>query len=225
MLYLLINISLAAIPSALIITYFYRKDRQNKEPARLILQTFTLGFFAVIPAIVLELGLGSIGAAYHGLLRALIRAFLIAALVEESMKLLVIRLYVFNKPAFDEISDGIIYTITASLGFAFFENILYSFGTPLVLIIRGITAVPLHASASGILGYYLGISKIRKEKKILKGLLIGILIHGLYDFLLFSKTIASLLVIPLIIVSVWILIVLFSKAQEMDARAHSIGQK
>ena len=213
MLYLFINIALAAIPSALIIIYFYRRDLAQREPPRLILATFVLGFFAVIPAIVIELALWSIGSTYHGVARILIRAFVVAALVEEGMKLLVIRLYVYNKQEFDEVSDGIIYTITASLGFAFFENVLYSFGPPLVLIIRGITAVPLHASASGILGYYLGISKIRKERKIGMGLAIAILIHGLYDFLLFSRTAFSLLVIPLIAVSVWVLLRLFRRAQ------------
>ncbi|MBT3275639.1 MAG: PrsW family intramembrane metalloprotease [Spirochaetales bacterium] len=213
---IVINIFLAAIPSILIVLYVYRKDKQKKEPPRLVLATFILGFFAVLPALILELIVSEFGEKLTGTAYLLFRAFVIAAFVEEGVKLGVIRIFVYRKPAFDEVTDGILYAVTASLGFAFFENILYSFGPPALLIIRGLTAVPLHAAASGIMGYYLGFAKVKQENHILKGFLIAIAIHGLYDFLLFTRTMYGFLVIPLLIAAILYLRTLFRKAQKLD---------
>ena len=57
-------------------------------------------------------------------------------------------------------------------------------------IIRAFTAVPLHAFASGIMGYYIGKAKFAstsEEEKALtyRGLFTAIVIHGLYNFILF----------------------------------------
>ena len=216
MIYILTNIGLAAVPSVLIIVYIYRKDRGRKEPKTLVFASFVFGFFAVVPAILIELIFSALGSSFTGIFYILFRAFVIAALVEEGVKLAVVRLYLYPRKAFDEVSDGIFYTIAASLGFAFFENILYSFGSPLLMLIRGATAVPLHVAASGILGYYIGMTKITGKKQITKGLLSAVLIHGLYDFLLFTDTLLGLLVIPLLVGSIFALRSLYRKAQRFD---------
>ena len=54
--------------------------------------------------------------------------------------------------------------------------------------IRALFAVALHASASGIMGYYIGKAKFSKSpveerNYIIKGLCLAIAIHGLYDFI------------------------------------------
>lgn len=148
-----------------------------------------------------------------------VKAFAVAGLVEEGIKYLVIRIFIYNRKEFDEVTDGIVYTITASLGFAFFENIFYSFGSPAVLVIRGLTAVPLHASASGILGYHIGLSKFNEKSYIGRGLAYAVLIHGFYDFFLFTGTLVSVLVLPLLIFSLALLLRLNGKAKELDRLA------
>jgi len=53
------------------------------------------------------------------------------------------------------------------------------------------------------MGYYIGLAKFHKEKEnslIFKGVFFAIFLHGLYDFLLLTKTILALLVIILIII-------------------------
>jgi RsiW-degrading membrane proteinase PrsW (M82 family) len=53
-----------------------------------------------------------------------------------------------------------------------------------------------------ILGYYLGLAKFAPGKQgrlMLTGIVLAIFFHGLYDFLLFTKTALAVLVIPLII--------------------------
>lgn len=199
MVLLAINVGLAVLPSLVLLWYFYRWDRARSEPRKLLLMTFFIGFIAVIPAALIEGLVDPFGAPYPLLIRLLFRAFIVAGLVEEGIKLFVIQRFIMNRPAFDEIMDGIIYTITASMGFAFFENLFYSFGSPVTLIIRGLTAVPLHAVASGIMGYYIGLSKFGKPEAWKKGLLYAVLIHGFYDFFLFTGGLLSYFVFPLLI--------------------------
>lgn len=216
---ILINILLAIIPALGLILYFYRRDSQKKEPVNLIWKVFVIGFFSVFPTILIEIFLDGF-AVFGGTIQNLFaRAFIVAALVEEGIKLAVVRLYIYNRREFDEISDGVIYTITASMGFACFENILYSTGGMSTVLLRAVTAVPLHAIASGIMGYYIGYSKFGDENTIIKGFLIAILIHGLYDFLLFSGTALGFLVIPLLITGWFILRRLLKKALVLDRMA------
>ena len=216
--HILFNIGLALIPSLILVIYFYLRDKYKRESPLLILKVFIGGFFIVIPAIIIELLLGAVGDNFSGIFYLLIKAFIVAALVEEGLKLIIIKAYVYPKQDFDEAVDGIIFTITASMGFAFFENILYTGGPSSVLILRGFTAVLLHATASGIMGYYIGMSKFNQDYAIGKGFLIAVLIHGLYDFFLFTGTWLAFLIIPLLIISIIILLRLFKKAIEDDLK-------
>ncbi len=217
MIYLiLINIILAFIPSLFLVVYFYKKDSQKKEPPALILKTFLLGFAAVIPAVLAEIFLSPFFQGGTRLTDSLYKAFLIAAAVEEGIKLLVIRIFIYNRKEFDEVTDGIVYTITASLGFAFFENLFYSFGSLSVLVIRGLSAVPLHAAASGIMGYFIGKSKFQGKGILMAGYLTAVIIHGLYDFFLFFGGVYSFLVIPLLGFSGILLFMLYKKALAED---------
>jgi RsiW-degrading membrane proteinase PrsW (M82 family) len=217
MVYLIINVILAAIPALLLLLYFYRKDKTKREPAGLILKTFALGILAVIPAGAAEFGTILLFSRISGIAGLLIRAFIVAALIEESSKFLVIKAYIYRKKEFDEVTDGIVYTATASLGFAFFESLLYSFGPPWVMILRGVTSVPLHAIASGIMGYYIGLAKQSGEFKPIKGLLYAVVIHGLYDFFLFTGSLLVVLIVPLLFFSWLWLRRLYDDAQKRDS--------
>jgi RsiW-degrading membrane proteinase PrsW (M82 family) len=209
--YVAIPIILAIVPALLFVWYYYKQDKQKPEPKGLIIKTFILGVIITLPVIIVEL----IVNAFEGffgwlpLLYPLFRAFVVAALCEEVFKLLIVKIYVYNKFDFDEMMDGIVYTIVASLGFACMENILYVMdgGIP-VAILRAFTAVPMHALASGMMGYYIGKAKFASTKHeerslIYRGLWIAILIHGFYDFFLFSMPVLTpfigLAIFPLLI--------------------------
>ena len=214
---LLINILLAGVPSLLLVIYFYRKDLQKKEPIRLIWTAFAFGFLAIIPAILVEYIISFAGAGFYGIWLNLFRAFVVAAFVEELLKLLVVRIFIYNKKAFDEIVDGIIYTVTAGLGFAFFENIFYTGDHFSVLLLRGILAVPLHATASGIMGYYLGKRKAGGPKSLVwKGLFFAVIVHGLYDFFLFTGGNITLFAIFALLAGWIVLMRLITKALKED---------
>jgi protease PrsW len=216
--FVLLNLVVAAVPSLFLLLYFCRRNRGRKEPPKLIWKTFGFGLAAVVPALVIELTGGLLIKNSTGILAILAEAFIITAFVEESAKFLVVRLYIWNKADFSGVTDGIVYTISASLGFALLENLLYSFGPTLLLIFRGITAVPLHALAAGIMGYYLGMTKMTGERKVFIGIFYAVLLHGLYDFLLFTETFVALFVIPLLIGAWFVLRKLYKKALLFDFR-------
>lgn len=212
---LIVNILLAVIPAVFLMIYFYRKDKKP-EPAVLIWKVFIIGFFSVIPAGLIEHFIEPFTYISDPLTAIFARAFIMAALVEETTKLLVVKTFVYNKPQFDEITDGVVYAITASMGFACFENILYSSGGTAVVLVRAFTAVPLHAVASGIMGYYIGLSKFRQKKDMYAGLIYAVIIHGAYDFFLFTGTVLSFLVIPLLLICGIILKKLLNRAIQSD---------
>ncbi len=214
--YLLINILLAFVPSLILVIFFYKKDNQKKEPRSLILKTFLLGFVSVIPAVLIEIYLSPLIRGNTHLSSALYKAFIVAAVVEEGIKLIIVKLFIFKRDEFDEVTDGIVYTITVSLGFAFFENLFYSFGSLSVLLIRGLSAVPLHAAASGIMGYFIGKSKFEGRGALELGFLSAVAIHGLYDFFLFYGGLLSFMVIPLLVIAGIILMKLYKKALNED---------
>ena len=213
------NTLLAVIPAILLVIHFYRRNRQKPEPKALIVKTFFLGFLIVLPAALLEWGVSRWAQEYRGVFRNLVEAFIVVALVEEGLKLVVVKLFLFNRKEFSTMANGLAYTITASLGFACFENIMHSFGSPLILIIRGFTAVPLHAFASGIMGYCIGKARYFPGHWMLRGLTAAVVIHGLYDFFLFTGGWMSLFVLPLLALSGIQLIKLNRRALEEDRRA------
>jgi hypothetical protein len=117
-------------------------------------------------------------------------AFLIAACTEETLKLACVLLYLWRKPHFDEVMDGILYTAAASLGFALLENILYAGGNLAIGILRALTAVPMHALASGLMGYFVGRARFARGAAapwLAGGLAVAVAIHGFYDWALMSQ--------------------------------------
>lgn len=203
---LLLLIALA--PSAALIIYFYRKDKYEKEPLSLLLKAFFAGFFVTFLIIVVELILMFAAAGIKSqIIRIFFFSFVIAACVEEGFKFLVFKLLIYKNKEFNEPYDGILYAVMISLGFATLENIFYviSFylkagfaGMVSVGIERAILAVPMHALAAVIMGYYLGMAKLTRDKRLEKkyifaGLGLAILAHGFYDFFILFNTAFSLI--------------------------------
>ena len=197
----------AIIPSIFLVRHFYLKDVNKPEPVGLISKVFIAGFICTIPIVFIEIFVNAIIQSFNFnlIIYFFLQAFIVAGLCEETMKLIVIKIFIYNNKHFDERMDGIVYTIVASLGFACLENIMYvSEGGLFVALIRSFTAVPLHAFCSGIMGYYIGkarFSKTNSKEYILEGLFYAVCIHGLYNFVLFIGGIYSFIIIPILIIS------------------------
>ncbi len=228
---LVISLSMAIAPAIFLVYYYNKQDKRKPEPTGLIVKLFIIGLLITIPVAFIEALISSfksyLGSSY--VVHAFFRAFFVAALSEELFKFIIVKKYAYNQVQFDEIMDGIIYTVIASLGFACLENILYVLnGNLSIALIRAFTAIPLHALASGVMGFYIGLAKFHDHENyyFLKGLFIAIMIHGIYDFLLFLSplygAVVGMGIFPLLIVAFLVLQAKIKSAIQMDTNAGRI---
>jgi protease PrsW len=191
----IISFILAVVPALFILRYYYKQDKKKPEPKGVVFKLFFMGMLGTIPILFLEALVSQFKGLFvwHPLALAFFEAFVVAALCEEYIKYSIVKKYAYHDIHFDEEMDGIVYAVVASLGFACVENIIFVINHNFaVALVRGFTSVPLHALAAGLMGYYIGCAKFadsRKAEKLFffKGLAIAILIHGLYDFIIFSQ--------------------------------------
>lgn len=198
---------MATAPVWTLLTFFYVRDRYDKEPRRLLARLFINGMLVTLLAAAISInGVRVLGFFLpdNSWLYLLLDNFILVALVEEALKYWVVWKGAYFHPAFNEPYDGMLYAITASLGFAALENILYvAQGGPQVAILRGLLSVPGHALFAAAMGYYLGKAKFvqheQKAKAYLKrALIIPVILHGLFDLLLSTQhTVLAMGVVPL----------------------------
>jgi RsiW-degrading membrane proteinase PrsW (M82 family) len=192
----------AVVPALLLIWYFHHQD-VHPEPQRVVWATFFLGVLTVLPVLAVVTPLMPIvRAAPDPWLRSVGEAFVLAAFPEELFKLVVLLRYVVRQRDFDEPMDGIVYGVVASLGFATLENVIYVSQDSSLALLRALTAVPGHAFTGAIMGFYLGQAYFPpggsaalvdpaawRRRLIVRGYLVAVLLHGLYDFPLFASQI------------------------------------
>ena len=196
-------IAVATAPALALIVYFYNKDKYEKEPLSLLAKAFFAGCLTIPLVLLVGAPLMLITRSINiSLIKIFMHAFIVAGLLEEGAKFIAFMFLIYNNKELNEPYDGIMYAVMISLGFAAVENIMYVasgyfslgfFGLVRVGVLRAIFSVPAHALFAVIMGYYLGLAKFTKEVNtdkslIYKGLLLAIFAHGLYDFLLFTKT-------------------------------------
>lgn len=198
-------------PALFWLWYFYIKDRYAPEPRSWILRIFVLGLLSTIPIALVEAG---IGALYPS---DLFLAVVVAPVVEEVGKFLVVYWFVFRRPVFDEPIDGIVYAVTAALGFAALENFVYLFAAysetltlPLELsVLRAVLSVPGHALMSSMWGYALGHSLVTPHplitRLIFQGLLLAIVLHAAFNFLIGVGVIGATLLILVLAPAMWLI--------------------
>lgn len=201
--YLIIIISL--LPIFLIALYFYKKDTL-KEPKQLLKKLFFSGFLSALLVILISFinliffpDFNSVENA--SIKKIFIYTFIFISLIEESCKLFIIYKFSYNDKNFDQFFDIILYSVLVGLGFACFENILYVLTSEFALqtaLLRGITAIPAHTCFQTFMGYYLALNRFKNKKKSKKffvlSLLIPVILHGIYDFLLFLGTLTEVLI-------------------------------
>ena len=162
MLYELLLFILALLPVILLGYVIYSKDKE-KEPIKLLIKLFLGG--------ILSAGL-TLGVSY------LLNSYLPSFSYYPEMKGLSLFIYTF-----------------ISLGFAWIENLLYVYeGGFKIALLRGLVAVPTHVSVAVFMGYYLSLAKVAelnhyssKIKYLLFSILVPTILHGIYDYLIYSS--------------------------------------
>jgi len=211
----------AALPAGVLLVFFYRADRARPEPVGLIGRSVLYGFLATIPAVGMELVVDLPAAWLPGFLGIAWTSFITAALVEEGLKYALLKRYLLRNQVFNEVMDGIVYAACVSLGFAFAENLMYGLGGGWILLFRAFTAVPMHAAATGLMGYWLGVSKRTADPAEAasarrKGFLSAILVHGFYDFFLFAGSPLALGAVVTLLVALRLLRRSINRAKVLD---------
>ncbi|MFC7187301.1 PrsW family intramembrane metalloprotease [Halorubrum yunnanense] len=191
--------ALSALPALALAGYVWQSDVTTSEPLSLLAATFILGVLTAGFAAVVNSVSQPVFTALGGLGMVLF-FYLIVGPVEESVKLLAVRLYAYNDDRFAAVIDGAVYGAVAGLGFATIENAIYisgavgevgglSLGLDLIGVGSDITATralagPGHVVYSSFAGYYLGLAKFNPENHgpiIVKGLIVAALIHATYN--------------------------------------------
>lgn len=183
---------MAIVPS-LIWLLFFILQKKHREKLKDIAKVFLWGISIALPVAILEEWGREFLAQFAAnlLITPFLMGFVVVSFVEEYAKYIVVRTKAMPYAFFDEPQDAIIYMITAALGFAGIENIVYVLNhtnTPeMVLsmtVFRGISANFLHVAASGFLGYFLALSMEYPEERkkfLYTGIIGAVLLHGIFN--------------------------------------------
>ena len=212
----MLTVVVAAAPSLFLLTFFYLKDRYEREPLQHILIAFGLGLYSMIAAhgmaTTAESWVPGVWLRTGGEPAKLFDAFVLSGCVEELAKWVVLIAAVYHWDEFDEPLDGVVYGVAVALGFATLENFL--FVTRLGIGAawqRALFAVPAHALFGATMGYYAGRAKFdsggaRWRDRTLC-LLAPITFHGLYNYALNrGMGLRIWVVISLLSVALWVFV-------------------
>lgn len=224
------------VPAIIWLMFWLREDDEHPEPRGRILATFVLGMLMVPIALALQLAFNWLtvpSLSIHTLVKIdfLFGTFAVVvwALIEEVLKLKAAYFGGLHQRDADEAIDAPIYAITAALGFAALENILFLV-TPLLqgdtttaLIttnMRFIGATLLHVATAAIIGICIAFSYFRsqrvKKRYLLGGVIGAVCLHSLFNlFIIISKNTTMIA-----FVGVWILIVVIIIIFERIKRIH-----
>jgi RsiW-degrading membrane proteinase PrsW (M82 family) len=222
-------ILLAAIaPCAFWLWLIYKWDKYKPEPKSLIIQTFFLGMVVVIPVAIIETLLYPNATQNPSSLSAAVYlAFIVVGVTEEAGKFFIVRRTIYYSPHFEEPADGLVYASAAALGFASLENVIYllSFGWQVILV-RGLFSNLAHVLFSALWGYPLALGKLGMARKEYTwyGLAASMIAHGAFDFLFFTQSFYTFLVIPLFLGMVVLFILMMRHANRHSVYvAHRFG--
>ena len=218
----------AALPCLAFLLAVDRFDRFKKEPRRLILKLFALGMGTPLAAAAVELVSVPLCGFLPEPLVILSQAFLGIAVVEEGVKLTLMTVLVRHRREFDEVLDGAVYGVAVAMGFALTENIFYVFGgeAPVaVALVRGLTAVPLHALCGGLMGLSVGRFKVTSKGSVAAAFLVAVAVHGAYDWSLMDPDIPSVMIAPILLVGYTVFIARLRSAREDDFESGRAGRE
>lgn len=213
------------IPSFIWLFFWVREDILHPEPRTLLAAVFLGGALSVFIAIIAE-----------GYVRDVVSdvttRYILWAAIEEIAKFIPVALIALPAFANDEPIDAMIYCITAALGFAALENMLFVMG-PLahgdvsMSIITGsmrfIGATLLHVVCSASIGFALGFTFYKngywKWIATLIGIIVASALHAAFNLSIINGTVGGALQsFAWVWGAVVILIILFEEVKVVQPR-------
>lgn len=208
MFYFPLLLMLAALPVFALMLFVYINAGKRKISIKLVILLGVMGGISTIPAAIIE-HVGGAGLARMHMsseLKTLIELFLIVGVIEELGKYLSLVFLTWKHPNFQHSYSAIVYSVSASLGFALVENILYVLlGGAAVGVVRAFTAVPLHCMVAILMGFLYAIGREAAYQKqtgkcisfMCLAYVMPVMVHGFYDYIV-TKTSESLKYIGLL---------------------------
>lgn len=197
-------LSAGIAPGLALLSYFYLKDEYDSEPISVVIRTFLYGALLVFPIMFIQHVL-KVENVVHS---QFVDAFISSSMLEEFFKWFILFYAVYQHVAFDEPFDGIVYGASVSLGFATAENIIYLVANGVEhALSRALLPVSSHAMFGVIMGYYIGKAKFTEGIKyiwIVLSLLLPVILHGFYDYILLSQEHWLYIIFPFMIFLWWL---------------------
>jgi RsiW-degrading membrane proteinase PrsW (M82 family) len=189
---IVLGVILSVVPAAIWLTIFYRADRAEPEPKKLVITVYLAGLLvaAALNQLVLKTIFDVESWMFDFWWSQFFGEILIVGFLSMGAVYLVVRFLVFMQPEFDERMDGIVYAVAAGLGVATVSNFNYVLahgGVDLDIgSIRMVVNTLGFASFAGVLGYFMGQARFEKTPLyyVPGGLVIAATLTGLYFFLL-----------------------------------------
>lgn len=191
-------ILLAVLPVLAFLIYILLADMRSPEPIKMLFKALLLGFLTIPLSMLFSSFFTLIGLSPEEIETvgdAINTSYWGAAIPEEVAKFLMFWLLVRKNRHFDEKMDGILYAVIISLGFAVLENLLYLYSAAddflEVGIMRAIFSIPGHFGFGVLMGYFYSLAVFgnssKKKLYLSLSLILPILVHGIYDSLLFMQ--------------------------------------
>lgn len=187
------------LPALAWLWFWRREDSTHPEPRRLIALAFFAGMVCVALVIPLE-------KAVQPFLATQTLIFAVWSAMEELIKYFAARVTVLRRREDDEPIDPVIYMVTVALGFAAAENALFLLSplageNSLQIFMTGnlrfIGATLLHVLSSAVIGIAMALSfysrRSTKRWYTFFGVILAILLHAAFNFLILNTPEASLL--------------------------------
>jgi RsiW-degrading membrane proteinase PrsW (M82 family) len=208
------------IPSLLWLWFWLKEDKKRNEPKGLLTICFIMGMTAVFFVLPIQKLIQSATSNLEW-------QIILWATAEELIKYFAVLVILFKTTYVDEPLDWPILMITAALGFAAMENMLFLLKPTLFLdqitlgFLRYLGSTLLHSVSSGIIGIFMGLaffmSGFRAKLYLIIGILVSIALHSVFNFFImensgsnFLKALAFLWVVTIIIM------LLFEKLRRMQ---------
>lgn len=200
---MILQLFLAVLPGLAIAWFIYRLDKYEREKPGPLAFAFVMGMLITIPIMEAQKWFYHMGwEQASSLFPALFVSFILVSLTEETIKFFALLLLTGRKRFFNEPLDGIVYAVMISMGFATLENVYYAmeFGIPTTAL-RAFTAVPAHAVFATMMGYYVGkagFAPAQKDRLLLRGWAVAVLVHGIYDFFIIQEIYDALILFAVV---------------------------
>jgi len=219
------SLLLGVLPALFWLWFWLKEDKLHPEPKARIMLSFLAGMASIF--IVLPLEKLVFAATFS---QVTVLTIILWAGVEEIFKFSSAYFTGLRNKEMDEPIDGIIYMITAALGFSALENALFlsnliNLGLFSETIItsnsRFLGATLLHVASSAVIGLMIGLFyyKSRNVKRffLFTGLVLAIILHTIFNLLIIRLENNTFLVFS----GVWVLIILILVLIEKVKRIYS----